>query len=112
MRGQKLLVASLFSVSVVACAQDDVDTTINDHEVPGVQEPGSATSQRGCQTIEPTDEQKAQTEQEMSDFLAARGNYQLAIAPVPVHIHRIHDGNGTGGDVTQQQINDQINVLN
>ena len=31
---------------------------------------------------------------------------------IPVYVHRIHAANGTGGAVTNTQINDQINVLN
>ena len=37
----------------------------------------------------------------------------LASSPIiPVWVHRIHASNGTGGGVTSQQINSQINVLN
>ena len=38
---------------------------------------------------------------------------QLTASPViPVYVHRIHASNGTGGAVTSQQINNQIQILN
>src|SRR5262249_48625128 len=37
---------------------------------------------------------------------------QQAVAPVQVHVHRIHASNGSGGGVTSQQISAQITVLN
>jgi hypothetical protein len=103
----------LFSVAVVGCADSADDlSTVNSQEQPGVQEPGSATTARGCSTIEPTDARKAEIEQEVSDFLAARGNVELAVAPIKVHVHRIHASNGTGGAVTATQISQQMTVLN
>jgi len=115
MSSRKLLLASLLSVSIVGCADSQDDTsTVNTDEQPGVQEPGSATSARGCSTLEPTDARKAEIEQEVSDFIAAQGptTFEAANAPIKVHVHRIHAANGSGGAVTSGQISNQITVLN
>jgi len=117
MTKQKLLVASIFSiVSITACVQTDDTTTDtsdnpNDAESDGVQEPGSATSARGCMTIEPSDQRKAEIDQQVNDFLAARGDLALANAPIQVHVHRIHSTTVTNLP-TNQQVSDQIAVLN
>ena len=99
------------SVAIVGCVDADVDQT-SDTEDEGIQEPGSATTARGCSTLEPSDQRKAEIEQEVSDFMAARGPYEAVNAPIQVHVHRIHASNGTGGGVTSSQINSQISVLN
>ncbi|HEY6038417.1 MAG TPA: zinc metalloprotease [Kofleriaceae bacterium] len=115
MSSRKLLLASLLSVSIVGCADSQDDTsTVNTDEQPGVQEPGSATSARGCSTLEPTDARKAEIEQEVADFIAAQGptTFEAANAPIKVHVHRIHAANGSGGAVTAGQISNQISVLN
>ena len=54
----------------------------------------------------------AEIEQEVADFMAARGPVEALAAPIAVHVHRIHASNGTGGAVTSAQINSQITVLN
>ncbi|MEO8552490.1 MAG: zinc metalloprotease [Kofleriaceae bacterium] len=112
MTSRKLLLASLMSIAIVGCVDADVDQTTSDTEDEGIQEPGSATAARGCATIEPSDERKAEVEQEVSDFMAARGPYEAANAPIQVHVHRIHASNGTGGAVTSSQVSSQISVLN
>ncbi|MEO6771527.1 MAG: zinc metalloprotease [Kofleriaceae bacterium] len=115
MTSRKLLLASLFSVAIVGCADTEDDTTtVNTDEQAGVQEPGSATAARGCSTLEPSEARKAEIEQQVSDFIAAQGtpSFELANAPIKVHVHRIHAANGTGGAVTTTQINDQLAVLN
>lgn len=111
---RKLLLTTLLgSLTFAGCAMgEDEDQTINETEQEGVQEPGSATVARGCSTLEPSDTRKAQIEQEVSDFMAARGDVLEARAPIPVHVHRIHASNGSGGAVTSTQINNQITVLN
>ncbi|MFT3695615.1 MAG: zinc metalloprotease [Kofleriaceae bacterium] len=110
---RKHLLALFSSLTFVACAtSDDEDQTINETEQEGVQEPGSATVARGCTTLEPSEERKAQIETEVNDFIAARGEVLEARAAIPVHVHRIHDANGSGGAVTASQITNQISVLN
>lgn len=111
---RKLLLTTLLgSLTFAGCAMgEDEDQTINETEQEGVQEPGSATVARGCSTLEPSDTRKAQIEQEVADFMAARGDVLEARAPIPVHVHRIHASNGSGGAVTSTQINNQITVLN
>jgi hypothetical protein len=113
MTKSKLLVSSLFmALTVSACAGEDPNTVVSDTPSDGVQEPGSATTPRGCATVQPDPQRMAQIDQEVADFMAARGPLQEAHAPIAVHVHRIHDGNGNGGGVTSSQINSQISVLN
>ena len=113
MINRKLLLGSLLSLTLVGCAESEDDqTTLNDTEQGGVQEPGSSTEARGCQTEEPSEARKLQIEQEVNDFIAARGEVEYVVAPIKVHVHRIHAANGTGGGVTATQINNQISVLN
>ena len=113
MTKSKLLVSSLFmALAVSACAGEDPNTVVSDTPDDGVQEPGSATTPRGCATVEPDPQRMAQIDQEVADFMAARGPIQEAHAPIAVHVHRIHDSNGNGGGVTSSQINSDISVLN
>ena len=114
MTKQQVWLTALLSVSVVACADFEApDDTINDHEVAGDQEPGSATHHRGCATVEPT----AIERDEIERILAERGDVQSAVAPdhvISVYVHLIHPlpMTGPGGDVTPTMIEDQIAVLN
>src|SRR5687768_8009603 len=99
-----LLWAMSVSVSLVACAED-VDQTINEHEVPGVQEPGhSEAVHRGCSTIQPSATEMAA----MELSLAAQRTDDIASLTasrvIPVHFHIIHRSNGSGGVVTTQMI--------
>ena len=113
MTKSKLLVSSLFmALAVSACAGEDPNTVVSDTPSDGVQEPGSSTAPRGCATLEPDPQRMAQIDQEVADFMAARGPLQEARAPIAVHVHRIHDSSGNGGGVTSTQINNQISVLN
>jgi hypothetical protein len=108
----KLFVLASLCLPLVACSDDDDSQVINDHEQPGVQEPGSATSHRGCATVEPTESQKALIEQTIAAHVAAHANESAAATAVPVHVHRIHASNGSGGAVSASQITQQIQVLN
>ena len=115
MTRSKLLVGALFTVVAVgACAGDDPNTVVTDTPSDGVQEPGSSTTPRGCATQDLDPLRQAQVEQEVADFMAAHGNaaVEQARAPIAVHVHRIHDSNGSGGAVTSSQISSQISVLN
>jgi hypothetical protein len=112
MTKQKLVLVLSVCLPLVACADGDESQVINDHEIAGVQEPGSSAVHRGCATVEPTPQAMARVDQEVADFLAAQGDVAYALAPVSVYVHRIHDANGTGGVVTAQQVSDQIAILN
>ena len=104
-----LLLAAALGGSLVACA-DDTDQTVNDHEIPGVQEPGSSAVHRGCATIEPSALERDAIEQrlaELGDTAAITASHVI-----PVYVHRIHASNGTGGAVSTAQITDQIAILN
>ncbi|MBL0213063.1 MAG: zinc metalloprotease [Myxococcales bacterium] len=104
-----LFLAAALGGSLVACA-DDSDQTINDHEVAGVQEPGSSTVHRGCATIEPTALERDAIEARIAslDDTATL----TASHVIPVYVHRIHASDGTGGAVSTQQLNDQLAILN
>jgi hypothetical protein len=110
----QLLVSSLFTaLALSACAGEDPNTVVSDTPDEGVQEPGSSTTPRGCATLQPDPQRMAQIDQEVADFMASQGTgVQEARAPIAVHVHRIHDANGSGGGVTSTQINQQITVLN
>jgi len=105
----RLLLAAILGTSLVGC-YSSADDTINDHVVDGVQEPGSAARHRGCSTIEPTAIQRDEIER----ILAERGDVQSITGSheIPVHVHRIHKTDGSGGVVTDNMIADQLDVLN
>ncbi len=106
----QLWFAAVLGSSLIGCSDFSADTTVNDHEVPGVQDPGSAKAPRGCGTIEPTSIQR----DEIDRILAERDDVQSA-APVgnsiPVYVHVIRASNGDGGP-SNTQITQQIAVLN
>jgi hypothetical protein len=104
-----LFLAASLSTALVACA-DDSDQTVNDHEIPGVQEPGSATYHRGCATVEPS----AVDRDAIEARLAELGDTATLTAShvVPVYVHRIHAANGTGGAVSNTQVANQLAILN
>ena len=104
------ILAAALGTSLVACADDEPDTTtVNTEEQPGVQEPGSSNVHRGCATIDLSDAERAAVELR----IAALGDTATLTAShvVPVYVHRIHPAAG-GGSVTDAQITNQINVLN
>ncbi len=106
----QLWLAAVLGASLIGCSDSAPDNTINDHEVDGVQDPGSAKTHRGCATVEPTAIQR----EEMDRILAERDDIQAA-APVsnaiPVYVHVIRNSSG-GGGATTQQISEQLAVLN
>jgi len=111
MNKQQIWLAAMCSVSMVACADFEApDDTVNDHEVAGDQQPGSATHHRGCATVEPT----AIERDEIDRILAERGDVQSITGSraIPVYVHRIHAADGSGGAVTNAQIDQQIEILN
>ncbi len=111
MKKRFLFLTAVLGTSLVACAEDTgEDQTINDHEQEGVQVPGSATAHRGCATVDLSDTEMQNVEARLAEL----GDTATLTAShvIPVYWHRIHASNGTGGAVSSQQINDQINVLN
>jgi pregnancy-associated plasma protein-A len=106
-----LFLAASLGTSLVACADDEQDTTtVTDQEQPGVQEPGSSNVHRGCATIEPTGLERDAIEARIAawdDTTALTASHVI-----PVYVHRIHASNGTGGAVSATQISQQITVLN
>ncbi len=112
MNKKYLFLAATLGTSLVACAGDSEQdtTTINDHEIPGVQEPGSSNLHRGCATIEPNGLDRDAIEAR----LAALGDTAALTAShvIPVYVHRIHASDGTGGAVSSSQISQQISILN
>jgi len=111
MKKRFLLLTAVLGTSLVACAEDTGDDqTINDHEQPGAQEPGSATVHRGCATVDLSDAERQAVEDrlaEMADTAAITASHVI-----PVYWHRIHASNGTGGAVSNTQIDQQLQVLN
>lgn len=107
---QHLWFVALLGSSLMACAEEGPDNTVNDHEVEGVQEPGSATRVRGCASVEPSGLERDAIEA----VLAERGDAASLTAShvIPVYVHRIHASNGTGGNVSSQQIDSQLAILN
>src|SRR6185295_20207113 len=100
------------SMSLIACADEDPDQVINDHEIPGVQEPGSSAEiHRGCGT-----QDLSAREMAAIDLALAAQPTEIASLTashvIPTYIHRIHASNGSGGGVTATQISNQISVLN
>jgi hypothetical protein len=108
----KLLFAAIVGVGFAACAPDDeIDTSMNP-ESEGVQEPNSATERRGCATEDLSAAEIARVEATI-DEQYKNGELDITASHViPVYWHRIHASNGTGGAVTQTQINQQITILN
>ena len=107
-----ILAATLgLGTSLAACADaaDESDAPTG-NEKAGVQEPGSSTVHRGCAAVEPTESERLEIDQRLSEL----GNTVALTAShvVPVYVHRIHASNGTGGAVTASQITQQIGVLN
>lgn len=111
MKKRFLFLTAVLGTSLVACAEDTGDDqTINDHDVPGVQEPGSATAHRGCATIDLSDAERDAVETRLAELDETAAI--TASHVIPVYWHRIHASNGTGGAVSNTQISQQIAVLN
>lgn len=104
------ILAAALGTSLVACGEGEPDTTtINTEEQPGVQEPGSATTHRGCATADLSVAERTAVEERlatMQDTAAITASHVI-----PVYVHRIHPAAG-GGSVSDAQITNQLNVLN
>lgn len=105
------ILAAALGTSLVACAgENEPDTTtVNTQEQPGVQEPGSATTHRGCATADLSVAERDAVEARLAtlqDTAAITASHVI-----PVWVHRIHPAGG-GGSVTDAQITNQLNVLN
>jgi len=111
MKKTTVLLAAFSTMVLVSCAMSDDDQVINDQDEPGVQEPGSSdASQRTCGTRNLSLDEIAGIELRLAE---RSGISELTPSHViPVYFHIIHRANGTGGAVTQTQINNQIAVLN
>jgi len=73
---------------------------------PGVQEPNSATTARGCATRDLPSTEAAAFELTLQAYLTRAELTQSHV--IPTYVHRIHQSNGGGGSVTSQQINAQM----
>jgi len=113
-RGMKsrtqLITMMMMGAGLVACADNDDSTVVNDQPQPGVQEPNSATSARGCATRDLPVTEAAAFELTLQAYLTRAELTQSHV--IPTYVHRIHQSNGGGGSVTSQQINAQMTVLN
>lgn len=122
---RKLLTSVLASASIALLAscqlmatgestieQPDDGSEDTAPEVAGVQSPGSsADSKRGCGVTEPTAERKQEIEREVQSALATTPT-AFALTPTVINVYFHIITNGTAGDLTQNQINSQISVLN
>jgi hypothetical protein len=99
---------------MVGCQSGDDDSVINDHEQPGEQSPGSSGDhKRGCATVDLDDQARAAADREIQAWIDQHEDVAFATSgTVPVWVHRIHASNGTGGAVTNTQVNQQIAILN
>jgi len=111
MMHKKLWLAALVSISTVACSSAEApDLTSNEPESPGVQSPDQPiTFNRGCATQDLGAAEIARIDQELARVKDI--SFLTASHVIPVWVHRIHPAGG-GGNVTNQQINDQLAVLN
>lgn len=110
MKQHTLWLAAIATTGLMACGQDPSEAEApGGPEIAGVQEPGSATTHRGCATKDLTDAEKAADE---ARILAMEGISSITESRViPVYWHSIRTSSG-GGGVTSQQITDSIAVLN
>ena len=97
-------------VPLVACSGEDPNTIVNDQEDPGVQT-GSTSTNRGCVTQELDELTRIQIDNEIAAYLASH-DVAYATTSIPTYFHRIHANNGSGGNVSTTQINQQLTVLN
>jgi hypothetical protein len=97
-----LLVSSLLTLSVYACADDQSSVD---------QEAARSNGYKVCGTRNPSDLERATID---NDVKAARqqpgGGVQVSGGTINVYFHIVDDG--TNGKVTDRQINDQLSVLN
>lgn len=110
MQKKMWILAAALGTSLFACGEGDPDTTtVNTEEQPGVQEPGSATTHRGCATTDLSVAERDAVEARlatMQDTAAITASHVI-----PVYVHRIHPAAG-GGSVSDAQITNQLSVLN
>jgi hypothetical protein len=108
MKKHTLWIAAIATTGLIACGSDQ-DQNPSGTESEGIQEPGSATTHRGCATKDLSEAEIAADAAKM----AARADisYITADRNIPVYWHSVRSSSGTGG-VTSQQIADSIAVLN
>ena len=105
------ILAAALGTSLVACTgEDDTDTTINTHEQPGVQEPGSSTVHRGCATQDLSLAERDAVEARLALFTDTAAI--TASHVIPVYVHRIYNTGAASESVSDSQVSQQISVLN
>jgi hypothetical protein len=109
-----MILGGLTGAALVACDPADELDTSNDPESEGVQEPGSSDEhKRGCATVDLEPAAAAQVETDVAAYLDAhKYDASFTSAIVPVYVHVIRRSDGTGVNVTDTQITNQIAVLN
>jgi len=109
------------SFLVVGCAtteegDDQLGTSDDEAESPGVQVNGEPTWRRGCATPEPSEEAMMRIEAQADDLLAVRKRSEIAEltgGTIRVHFHVINIGRGASeGNIPDAQIEAQMAVLN
>src|SRR5262245_31297577 len=107
----KILACVALCIPIVGCAEEDQTKVVTDKEEPGVQM--GVGVNRGCSTIEPSDDRKIEIEAEVAAFMASQpdAGFLAASAVVPVHYHIITASNGSGAP-SSAMLNNQISVLN
>jgi hypothetical protein len=109
---QRKALLSFALASLIGCAGDPEDDF--DGYSDGEQVPGSSEYERGCATVEPSDERKIEIEAEVQAHLSSH-KFDSAVTggTINVYFHVIRSGTGASqGNVTDQQIANQVNVLN
>jgi hypothetical protein len=110
---RKALLPLVLATAIIGCAGDPEDDF--DGYSDGEQEPGSTDEfERGCGTVEPSDETKAAIEAEVAAYLSDH-KFDSAVTGgnINVYFHVINKGSGvSNGDVTSTMISNQISVLN
>lgn len=116
---RKLLLSSLVAGSfLVACADGPTETSSGQqvNDTAEVHASPNAAFNR-CSTRTPSDEEVARVHGEMSRNAPGGGGTTALTAAtgsggtIHVYVHRIHASDGTGGDVSAAQIDQQISIL-
>jgi hypothetical protein len=108
------LICSIFSISVVVVAQTGKIALISN--TLEAQSNSKVVHERGCGTLPPGAEWDAWFNKQVEEFKTSKLNAknQLINYTIPVIVHIIHSGQaiGTGFNISQAQVIDQINILN
>lgn len=110
MNRRSLLAIALLVGACIVGFRSDAQMLSSKDDKRGVKE---EKIERFC-PVQPTDEEKAAMEEDLAARLAelrAFGEADIAGGLIPVYVHVVRTSSG-GGDVSDQEINQQINVLN